>query len=490
MSIKGQKVHSVVEPGSELERVIESVSNGIKNAVSRDKIYRVIREPRYGERVYGYCSAMTKACTGVLKARDGRVYWHNGVYWEELSGVLLEQSVKAAFEKCGCVKNDYIRARGNLLRAARAGADMSPLRPGKDIVGFRNCVVDFRDIDEPVVHGFEDRMDVLGVLPYDWEPGATCEGWVSFLKSVLEDYQIDILQKFLGLGCVPRNNMKRKVEKTLWLVGSGANGKSVIHDVVQYVFGADAISNVSLHNLIKSGDEGARFVAAVDGKTFNYCTEVDAVDIGRYEGNFKSLVSGERQQARRIGGNVQMIEDIPYLIFNMNQAPSNKSMGQAFMRRLEVIDFRTTVSVRDMRTDLADVLTREASGIRNWMIEGYKRLRDADFKFITPKENREYMMQNEQSTMVFMDEMGYMNNRRAGHPEDENNAQWVSSKDLYDEYAMWCRNREGIEPDTSNMFGRKLQHMMYVKKRTSIGVIYKIYSENAINYALPVGESR
>lgn len=464
--------------------IIDSVSKSLYGAMGGALMYDSVRKSRYLDRMWGFMESVSDACSKVLRSMGGCVYWYNGRFWARLDEVLLEKSVLAALNGYKVEIGDLVRGRSNIIRSAHQGAALSPLRVSKSLVGFANGVVDFADIDHPVKHSFGDMLDVVGVLPYEYDAEATCHQWISFLNSVLKDYQIDMLQKFMGLGVVPRNNMERKVEKTLWLVGSGANGKSVIHDVMEYVYGKNSFSNISLYNLIKPGDEGARFVASIAGKTFNYCTEVDAGDISRFEGNFKSLVSGERQQARRIGGNVEMVDEIPYLIFNMNQPPTNRNMGQAFQRRLEIIDFRSTVSVKDQRLDLVDELVKEAPGIRNWLVEGYKKLRDCGFKFESPSENREYMIENEQTPFLFMDERKYRNTPLAGHLDEK--AQWVRSGDLYDDYCKWCRAKIGIDPDNSNKFGRDLSRLRYQKKRVSGGNVYAIYSNKVIKYALKV----
>ena len=462
--------------------IIKLVSDGIKCSIDVGYINEICRLSRYLERMYGYCSVISDACSKVFRCSGKDVYYFNGRCWEVLGDVLFERSVMDALGSFVPEKGDLVRGRSSIMRSAYQGAGMSILHVSKAVVGFSNGVVDFSDIDNPVLHKFSDRLDVTSVLPYEYDPTADCPLWRGFLGEILRPGQIDVLQKFMGLGVVPRNNMERKVEKTLWLVGSGGNGKSVIHDVMVYVYGEDSFSDVSLFNLIKPGDEGARFVATIAGKVFNYCTEVDAGDISRYEGNFKSLVSGERQQSRKIGGNVELIDEIPYLVFNMNQQPSNRSMGKAFMRRIEIIDFRSIVSEKDQRPDLVGVLCKEASGIRNWLIEGYKRLRACGYKFTSTEESRQYMMDNDQSSMVFMGDMKYRDSPLAGKLDEE--AQWVRAVDLYEEYSAWCRNKEGMEPDNMQKFGRDLKRLHYMKRRSSSGNVYALYCSRAIKYAL------
>ena len=467
--------------------VVSLLSSSLYSSFSKKEIQEVIMDPRFGDRVFGYESCVRDACAKVFKSYRGSVYYFSGKYWSLLTDDLLELSLSAALLRFRPQKSDLVKARSNIMRAAKQGASLSVLRPSRYVVGFSNGVYDFSDICNPVYHPFTDRMDVLSILPYSYDPTATCPQWLSFLSSVLTPAQVSLLQKYLSLGVAPRDASTHKVEETLWLVGNGANGKSVIFEVIGYVFGLDNISSVPLHDLIRGGDERARFMAALVGKIFNYCTEVDSSDISRFEGNFKSLCSGERQAVRLIGKNVEMTSDIPYLIFNMNKKPSNRSMGEAFMRRLLLIHFRTTVSKRDMRPDLAHVLCAEASGIRNWLIQGYKTLMDDGFKFIPTKESleetEEYLLENGQTIQIFLRVRGYRPNRYSGQWSEMPKA--VPAQSLYNDYVTFCE-RKMYDVETLNMFGREMTRLGFAKRKHSSYNIYELYSDNEISYAFNI----
>lgn len=467
--------------------IVSSISSDLYASYPKKELRAVIQSALFGDRVFGYESHIRSACAKVLRWHSGSVYYFNGRYWSPLSDVLLEQSLNESLVKAHINKSDLIKARPNILRAAKQGASMSELHVSRYLVGFTNGVYDFADVDNPVYHSFSDRIAVLSLLPYDYEPSATCPMWVSFLKSILTPAQVSLLQKYLSLGIAPRDAASRKIEETLWLVGNGANGKSVIFEVVKAVYGEDNISSMSLHNMIKDGDDGARFRAVIVGKIFNYCTEVNTSDIGRYEGNFKSLCSGEQKEYRRIGGNVEVTSDIPYLVFNMNKKPSNRSMGEAFMRRLLLIQFRTTVSRQDMRPDLVSELTSELSGIRNWLIQGYKELQRDGFRFTPTKESlaetEEYLLENGQTIKIFLRAREYRPNRYSGHWEER--PKIVSAQSLYNDYVSFCE-RKMYDKETSNAFGRELHMQGFQKRKQSSNNIYEVFCDNEISYAFNV----
>ena len=70
----------------------------------------------------------------------------------------------------------------------------------------------------------------------------------------------------------------------------------------------------------------------------------------------------------------------------MNQKPAIKKSDHAIQRRLRVITFDMQISPEDMRKDLAEDLKKELPGIRNWMIEGYKKLRKGGYRFTSDRD--------------------------------------------------------------------------------------------------------
>lgn len=470
--------------------LIDALTTLIHSALNKKLLIDVYREAKYTDRVYGYQDLVMDVCSRIFRMHNDSVCWHDGRVWCPLDDFVLETSLTRALVKGGVPKGDIVNYRMKLLHYARGGAGMSRLELSPCVVGFSNGVWDFSDIESPVYHPFSDRMPVVAVLPYDYDPSAVCPRWLSFLHSILPNGEIMKLQKYLGLGCADRRRMTHKVEETLWLVGSGANGKSTIFDVVRGVYGAGNISYVGLDTLLGgSAEVRARFIGSIAGKLFNYCSEIQADDMSRYADTFKSLCSGEPQTVRRLGHNPETVFDIPFLVFNMNQKPHNRRMDQAMARRLLFVPFRTTVSAADMDRELSSELMKELPGIRNWMMEGYRMLVRDGYRFDMTQagddEMTDYMLENGQSVQVFLQKRGYSCNRRTGHWEDR--AQWVLASALYEDYVSFC-SQWLQEPLTLRAFGGEMSRLGWHeagggKKRTSVGYAYAIYCEEAIGYA-------
>ncbi len=479
--------------GQDKLALIDELSGVIFKSLDSKSLRIAYQQARFGDRVYGYQEVVLSACASCFKSYMGEVYYFDGKIWCPLSDIVLENSLNKALVRGGVPKADIINSRSKLMYSARGGASMSPLELSASVIGFRNGVWDFTDIDNPVYHSFDDRMPIIGILPYDYDPSAGCPKWLAFLESILPKGERMKLQKYLGLGCASRKNMSHKIEETLWLIGNGANGKSTIFDVVRGVYGSDNISYVGLDTLLSGSSEvRARFIGSIVGKVFNYCSEIQSDDISKYADTFKSLCSGEPQTVRRLGCNPETTFDIPFLVFNMNRRPTNKSMDKALLRRLLFIPFKTSVSADDMNRELSTELLKELSGIRNWMIEGYKMLVRDGYQFNSTKDNddemTDYMLENGQTVQVFLNKNGLNCNRRTGHWEDK--VQWVSASALYEDYVSFCE-KWLQDPLNQRAFGGEMSRLGWHdsngnRKRTGTGYVYGIFSDKTIDYALKV----
>ena len=477
-----------------LQAEIGMYSCQLESCIDKDALLRAYQTRRRSERLYAYHSILRDACCscfrGTSMSNDGKkclVWGFNGRYWAPLSPVVFRDSVgQALIAAAGAgdfvVKGDWIEKQNTLLSSAYAGVCVSPLEKNPAIVGFRNGVWDFSDIENPVYHSFSDMMPVTDLLGYDYDPNASCKMWQSFLSMMLSQKDVLKLQKYLGLGCVNRRLMSNVVEDTLWLIGSGANGKTTIEDVVRAVYGYDNVSEASMGELLDRNQISRMLTMSnIDGKIFNICSEVDVNDISRGSDAFKRLCSGEPQNARGIGENVRRIYDIPFLIFSMNQRPVNKRMDSAFRRRIVEIVFNQSIREEDMDAGLGDKLKKELSGIRNWMVEGYKMLVRDGFRFDHVNSD-DYMEYNDQFFDIFARHDGLRASAWAGHGEK---AQLISFGALYDRYVDFCQRKGyGQETPSEKSLSQDLKRLNFRKVRKAAGVFYEVYCENELDYAI------
>lgn len=466
---------------------VEYLSGQLIDVIDRSRLVSACQQGRYKDRMFYYEGIVQDACSRVFYRSGSVLYWYNGSIWVVLSSSLLRDALRDALHRIASdffpdIRSDLHDGLSRLLGQSCNGCRVLGLSKG--IVGFRNCVVDFRDIHHPVVHGFGDGMPILGLLPYDYDPDAVCPVWLSFLSQVLRPSQIRLLQKFLGLGCVERSRLPQRVESTLWLIGSGANGKSTIQGVVEGVFGSDMVSTTRLDFLLcRKPEDQMRQMATIVGKVFNYADEVSEADISHNSDTFKALCSGEQQSFRLLGNNVSSSHEIPFLICNMNHRPQIKNLDKAIVRRLLQIEFEASVSEEDMDLELGNRLRGEYSGIRNWMREGYLLWERDGYRFgneDTLLANDETLKENERNVDVFLHAMGFRVSKRAGHLDEE--PSWILADRLYQQYVRWCTGHDEA-PDTLQSFGKKMKEMVKYR-RVAHGMCYALFSDGEVMGAL------
>src|SRR5690606_34407162 len=151
-------------------------------------------------------------------------------------------------------------------------------------------------------------------------------------------------------------------EKALLLYGTGANGKSVAYEIMQNLFGKQNFSSYSLDSLT---DDKGYTRAKLEGKLINYSSEITGVT---NNGKFKQLISGESIEVRLPYKEPFTLDELPRLVFNINEFPKNSEKTDAFYRRLITVPFTKRIPEHQQDKMLARRISdTELSGILNWI---------------------------------------------------------------------------------------------------------------------------
>lgn len=449
------------------------------------------QHPRKNYRLFAYSDLLRDACSKTFYWRNGDVYVYDGRVWLSYDVNVLKYLIRDAFVLSAgigadVVKSDWVDCERKIFGYAMDGIMSHVMEYNGSLTGFSNGVWDFSDMHNPVRHSFSSRMPITSCLGYKYDEDAVCPVWQSFLHDMLPEKDIDVLQKFMALGCVDRKSLGQSVEESLWLIGSGANGKTTIQNVIRLVFGDWNVSSTRLDALLdRNIDARMRAMGAIEGKVFNLCQEISGTDIEKGSDVFKSLVSGEPQDVRGIGRNIRTAYDIPYLIFSMNQMPAHRNMDKAFARRMVRIDFRSSVKRQDMDRQLLKKLIGELSGIRNWVIQGWYKLERDNFSVKSPKkpdmmddEEIEMHIANGQTVDVWLDQWAFLwPSKHVGHDSEEICLD-LRATDLYKDYVAYCETKLMCQPDTSNSFGRQMHDRLnFETRRRSQGRYYRVYCD-------------
>ena len=428
---------------------------------------------------------LAKDCS--IKSWNGDFYFFTGKIYEYVDKTMIEMAYENMILSLAIapMMNKSTIRRENFLNVILS---YNEITPRLDMVCFNNGVLDLSVPTKPVLRDFSLEYPVMYYRPYDYDDKARCDRWHLFLREVLPDKAArTILQMFLGLGLMQRNvafdDRNRtdggKVELCLLLVGSGANGKSVIFEVMRALFGDDKISKVDYDTLLAPGDEGLRGRVPIRGATFNWSSDSNPKKFGKGRTDiFKRLVSGEPIQDRRLGEDIMTNTNIPYLIFNLNALPDTNDDTNGFMRRLQIIPFDVTIPRSKRDPNLANrIIKDELAGVFNWVMRGTKELVRRRFRFPDAEGSRLALLRTLiQSSPVMAWIRTY--NIRCDKEAPNEVPVYISGNDLYREFVRFCKDNdvdENIIPSI-NRFGRDMRDKAgFFKKRTGNGVYYETY---------------
>ncbi len=384
-----------------------------------------------------------------LARKDDSIFAYNGAFWKELDRDLLKDFLGrvAAKLSVGNLEAKHYEFKNKLYLQFLASAYFEPIHQNTDVV-LLNVLNGTMEItkDSQTIRDF-NRDDFLTYqLPFEYDQTATCPMFQTYLDRVIPEKELqDIVSEFFGY--VFTKNLK--MEKALLLYGSGANGKSVLFDVMNALLGKENLANFSLSNLLEEHNR-----ALISNKLLNYGSEINAA---KTRDEFKNLVSGEPIQARLKYGQSFTMTNYAKLAFNCNELPTDFDHTNAYFRRLLIIPFRETIPENEQDKTLAvKIIKNELAGVFNWIIAGLKRLLKAE-KFTESKIVRNTLdgyKRESNSVACFIDE--------------EPDIVGSSLKAAYQEYRTYCLD-SGSKPLGRNNFSKRLQTLGYIVEKREYG---------------------
>ena len=231
-----------------------------------------------------------------LSKKHDFVYIYNGCYWSEVEKDDLKKFLGEASEKLSVPKFDarYFNFRDNLLKQFQTTAYLPT--PENDLnkvfINLKNGTFEINGENQNL-RPFDKNDFITYQLPFEYNPDATCPKWQKFLNEVLPDEKLQmVLAEYLGYVFIRNGSSILKEETALILYGTGANGKSVVFEVVNSMLGNENVSSYSLQDLT---NENGYFRAKIANKLVNYASEIN----DKLESNvFKQLTSGDPVSAR------------------------------------------------------------------------------------------------------------------------------------------------------------------------------------------------
>lgn len=272
-------------------------------------------------------------------------------------------------------------------------------KTSKRAINVANGIISF---DEK---GNAKRIDHTPELPYryclkyEYNPNATAPTFDKFLNEILPDEQARrFLQAYIG--SIFTDTPPQKVA---FLLGSGANGKSVFIDIITELLDK---SNVTYYPLKTLCDEerGKDARKGIEGKLLNVCAEVGK---GFDPNIFKNLSGGDAITGNLKYHNNEKIEDYARLMFACNGLPRTEDRTHGFFRRFAPIEFSVTIPPEKQDPKLKNKIKNELSGVLNWVVGGVQIFVQNGYQLPEYKRGEEIVAQyklESDSVLLFLDE--------------------------------------------------------------------------------------
>ncbi|MDX3434329.1 phage/plasmid primase, P4 family [Streptomyces sp. ME01-18a] len=280
--------------------------------------------------------------------------------------------------------------------------------------------------------------------------------WQNFLRDTFGDDEVGLeTTRFLHLllGYSITGDVGGQILPFLY--GSGANGKSVLLDVMMQVLGdyADAAPPGFLMEKGKFNEHSTE-LTELHGRRIVVCSELRPNDKFN-EARVKLLTGGDKITARRMRQDYFSFTPTHKLWLLGNHRPEVDTGGYAFWRRIRLIPFDRKVPDRRKIDNLAaELVQEEGPGILYWLIEGARRYLATRDPLVGPSSVRlatEAYAKTEDHIGRFLTERCTTTSGPGPHSELR-----VEQKLLYETYVRWCTD-EVIRPATSRAFAGRVR---------------------------------
>ncbi|MGA0615339.1 phage/plasmid primase, P4 family [Paracoccus sp. KR1-242] len=216
-----------------------------------------------------------------------------------------------------------------------------------------------------------DRAQLLTkVMPVEFDPEAKCPRFDEFLQQIQPNIEMRrFLQRWFGLSMSGLD-----IQKLAFFHGGGANGKSVLVDLMARMMG-DYAATAKIESLTgknkKSGSDSQPDLIPLIGARMVRTSEPEEGE-RLQEGLVKALTGGEPMMVRALYTDMITFQPIFKLTISGNHLPDIRGGDDGIWRRLMLVNFPVQIAEKNRipKKELDDILWQERSGILNWLVQG------------------------------------------------------------------------------------------------------------------------
>jgi putative DNA primase/helicase len=286
-------------------------------------------------------------------------------------------------------------------------------------------------IDEEILIAHTPDVFTTNLLPYNYDPDATCPRFIQFLNEVFSGNtdKINFIQEAVGYSF----HQALPTPGLFLLTGDGNNGKSVFINTITNLIGKENTGNVSFNRL---SDE--KYILELFQKMINISGETP--HLKKIETDLiKGITTGDWITGRALYNQPMKFRSFAKHFLAMNKLPIISDSSHGMWRRIWIIEFDRIFTEAEEDREMEEKLARELSGIFNWALEGYRRLRDNKF-FLKESASMKLAKQEYRNEM---DSVRSFARDRISLKSDNH----LKLSDAYKIYTSYCseENRKDIE---------------------------------------------
>jgi putative DNA primase/helicase len=269
--------------------------------------------------------------------------------------------------------------------------------------------------------------------------------WLAFLHTLWADdaESIELLQEWFGYLLTPDTRQ----QKMLLMVGPPRSGKGTIARVLQELVGLDNCCNPTLGVLgtpFGLSSLVGKSVAVIEDARLSARSDAGVVTERLLTISGEGRIDVDRKHRDIITGRLNT-----RFVVATNELPRLSDASGALARRWCVLKLTKSFLGKEDMT-LADRLASELSGIFNWAVAGWKRLRERG-RFTIPA-----------SVADLVDDLCAVSSPVSEFVHDRcwtgaGSSFQVDVEELYKEWKQWCEATGRKEPGTINRFGIELR---------------------------------
>jgi putative DNA primase/helicase len=217
-------------------------------------------------------------------------------------------------------------------------------------------------------HDRADRM--TKIMPVAYDAAAAMPRFQTFLNRIQPDPAMQsYLQRAFGLSMLGLTE-----QMMVYLYGDGANGKSVLMDLIARILG-DYAASAKIESLTgqnrRSGADATPDLVPMIGARFLRASEPEK-NVEWQEGLIKALTGGEPMLIRALQENFIEVTPKFKLFVSGNHRPNFKGTDDGIWRRVKLVPFLEQIPEKERinKADMDAALFAEAPGVLAWMVQG------------------------------------------------------------------------------------------------------------------------